>query len=205
VEAGVRALWAGGRVLANASVFSTQWTDLQLNLPNPQVPGQFFITNVGDATSRGVELELMARPAQGVDVFAAFGYTHARFGDDASRGSYDVSGLTIPFTPDYTFSAGAQLTHAITQEISLYGRGELLSYGEFQYDDLNLASQDAYGLVNLRGGVRGRLVFGELWIRNAFDTHYVPLAFPYPGLAPSGFVGEAGRPRTFGINVGLTF
>jgi iron complex outermembrane receptor protein len=186
-------------------VFSTQWSDLQLNLPNPQVPGQFYIANVGDAASYGVEFELMARPASGLDVFTTFGYTHARFGDNASRGGYDVSGLEIPFTPDFTFSAGAQATHEISSKFALYGRGEVVSYGSFHYDDLNLQSQDAYGLVNLRGGVRSRMVFGELWIRNAFDRHYVPLAFPYPGLAPSGFVGEPGRPRTFGVSFGVNF
>jgi iron complex outermembrane receptor protein len=205
VEGGIKAMWAGGRVLANAAVFWTDWSDLQLNLPNPQVPGQFYIANVGDASSRGVELELMARPASGLDVFATLGYTHARFGDNAARGGFDVSGLEIPFTPDYTLSFGAQLTQPINSQVSLYGRGEVLSYGAFHYDDLNLASQDAYGLVNLRGGMRGRYVFGELWIRNAFDTRYVPLALAYPGLAPSGFVGEPGRPRTFGVNVGVTF
>ena len=53
--------------------------------------------------------------------------------------------------------------------------------------------------------MRGRWVFGEVWVRNAFDTRYVPVAFPYQGFAPSGFVGEAGRPRTFGVNLGVTF
>jgi outer membrane receptor protein involved in Fe transport len=53
--------------------------------------------------------------------------------------------------------------------------------------------------------VRGSLLFAEAWIRNAFDTRYVPIAFAYPGLAPSGFIGEAGAPRTFGIRAGVTF
>jgi iron complex outermembrane receptor protein len=44
-----------------------------------------------------------------------------------------------------------------------------------------------------------------MWVRNAFDTHYIPTAFAYPGLAPSGFIGEMGAPRTFGARVGVTF
>ncbi len=59
--------------------------------------------------------------------------------------------------------------------------------------------------MNFRVGARARLVFAEAWVRNAFDTRYVPLAFSYPGLAPSGFVGEPGRPRTFGVSFGVTF
>jgi hypothetical protein len=31
------------------------------------------------------------------------------------------------------------------------------------------------------------------------------LAFAYGGLAPSGFLGENGRPRTFGISLGVGF
>jgi hypothetical protein len=77
--------------------------------------------------------------------------------------------------------------------------------GAFQYDDLNSAEQEAYSLANFRGGVRGRYVFVEAWIRNAFDTHYIPVAFAYAPFAPSGFIGEMGRPRTFGISGGVTF
>ena len=54
-------------------------------------------------------------------------------------------------------------------------------------------------------GAAGRLLAGQLpgrrarpvsvrggWIRNAFDTHYIPVAFAYGQLAPSGFIGEMG-------------
>ncbi len=205
LEAGVKTTTAGGRVLANAAVFFTDWRDLQLNLPNPQVPAQFYVANVGNASSRGIELELSARPVQGVDLFSAFGYTRARFGENTTSSGQDVSGNELPFTPDYTLSLGAQLTRALTPQVSVYGRGEVVAYGAFAYDDANSASQDSYSLVNLRAGARGRLLSAELWVRNAFDTRYVPLAFAYPGLAPSGFVGEPGRPRTFGVSIGVGF
>ena len=45
----------------------------------------------------------------------------------------------------------------------------------------------------------------EGWIRNAFDKEYVPMAIPYEGLAPSGFLGESGAPMTMGVSVGLRF
>jgi iron complex outermembrane receptor protein len=205
IEGGIKTTWAGGRVLANAAVFFTDWSDLQLNLPNPHVPAQFYVANVGSAASRGVEFELMARPTRGVDVFGAFGYTHARFGDDTVSSGLDVSNNAVPFTPDFTFSLGMQLTRDLTAQLALYGRAELTSYGAFHYDDANLAEQDAYSLANFRAGLRAGRIFGEGWVRNAFDTRYVPVAFAYPGLAPSGFVGEPGRPRTFGVSLGVTF
>ena len=204
-EGGIKTVWAGGRVVANAVVFFTDWTDLQLNLPNPQVPAQFYVANVGSAASRGLEVEVVARPLTGLDLFSSVGYNHARFGDHTTSSGIDVSGNAVPFTPDYTFALGAQATREVAPWLSLYGRGELTRSGGFHYDDTNLAAQDAYSLVNLRGGVRTGRVFAEAWVRNAFDTRYVPVAFAYPGLAPSGFVGEPGRPRTFGITAGVTF
>ena len=85
----------------------------------------------------------------------------------------------------------------------VYGRGEAVMYGSFFYDDFNSTRQDAYSLTNLRAGVRGRYLSGEAWVRNAFDTRYIPIAFPYG--SPSGFLGEMGRPRTFGVSAGVTF
>ena len=50
---------------------------------------------------------------------------------------------------------------------------------------------------------RGPTPVGQ--IRNAFDTKYIAVAFPYGALAPSGFIGEMGKPRTFGISAGVGF
>jgi iron complex outermembrane receptor protein len=204
-EGGLKTRWANGRVSANAAAFYINWDDLQLNVPDPFVPAQFYIANVGGAVSRGVEFELNARPVSGVDVFGTFGYTNARFNDGAVSSGVDVDGNELPNTPDYTASAGLQYSAAIRQAASWYARADVVFYGAFKYDDANTEGQDAYSLVNLRGGVRGKLLLGEVWIRNAFDTFYIPVAFAFPGLAPSGFLGESGAPRTFGVSVGVTF
>lgn len=205
IEGGAKTTWADGRLTANAAVFHIDWSDLQLNVPNPFVLGQFYIANVGSAASMGVELELNARPATGLDVFGALGLTRARFSDGSVSNGIDVTGRRVPNTPDVQTTVGAQVTRPLRGSVSVYGRGEVVVYGAFKYDESNVEGQDAYSLANFRGGVRGRLLFVEAWIRNAFDTRYVPVAFAYPGFAPSGYVGEPGRPRTFGMNVGVTF
>ena len=110
----------------------------------------------------------------------------------------------MPNTPDYTATLGAELSRPVGR-LTLYGRGEAAFYGALQYDDANTQAQGAYAVADFRGGVRHDRMFGELWIRNAFDTRYIPVAFAYPGLAPSGFIGEMGRSRTFGVRLGVTF
>jgi iron complex outermembrane receptor protein len=205
IEGGAKTLWADGRVSANATIFRIDWDDLQLNIPNPAVPAEFFISNVGGAVSKGVEIEIGARAAPGVDLFTAIGYTHARFGDGSSSSGVSVEGNKIPNTPDYTFSAGAQYSRPVGPATVL-GRADAVFYGAFQYNDQNSLGQDAYSLVNLRFAVTHRFLTGEVLVRNAFDTRYIPLAFPYPSFARvSGFMGEMGAPRTVTVAAGVRF
>jgi iron complex outermembrane receptor protein len=204
VEGGIKTVLAGGRMSANAAVFHIDWNDLQLNVPNPAVPAQFFIANVGGATSKGLELELAARAAPGVDLFAAFGYTHARFDACSVSGPISIEGNTLPNTPDTTFSVGGQYSRVIGSATAL-GRIDIVRSGAFQYDDANSLGQEAYTLVNLRGGYTANRWLAEVFVRNAFDAEYIPLAFPYPNFAPSGFMGEMGAPRSIGASVGLRF
>jgi iron complex outermembrane receptor protein len=205
VESGVKTLWLGGRVLANAAVFHIDWADMQLNLPNPQVPAQFYVANVGGARSSGVELELTARAAPGVDVFGVAGFTRGRFKDGSFSSGFQIGGNTLPSTPGYTTTLGAQVQRSLMRGVDLRARGEVAFIGALEYNDLNTAGQDAYALTNLRAGVKKGMLSVDAWIRNAFDTKYIPVAFSYPGLAPSGFVGEMGRPRTFGATLGAQF
>ncbi|MEX2662913.1 MAG: TonB-dependent receptor [Vicinamibacterales bacterium] len=203
VEGGLKSAAMNGRVRLGAAAFWIDWQDLQLNLPNLESPGQFYIANVGSATSRGFEVEVNARARPGLDLFGSFGYTNARFGSNTSSNGADVSDNVIPNTPDYTATFGAHLSRDVTSAATVYGHGEVVFYGAFKYDDANLAGQEAYSLANLRAGVEGKYLFAEGWIRNAFDTAYVPVAFAFP--SQSGFLGESGRPRTFGVTAGIKF
>jgi iron complex outermembrane receptor protein len=202
-EAGVKALVAGQRLQLNADVFYIEWDDLQVNLPLPFSLGQFYIANAGNATSKGVELELTSRVFAGCDFFAGVGYTNARFGDGSISGGLPVDGNRISNAPNYTADFGGQYTVAISSRASAYGRAEVVFRGDYFYDDSNREGQDAYTISNFRGGIRGQRLFGEAWVRNAFDTKYIPLAFQYQ--SASGYIGEMGAPRTFGVRVGVTF
>ena len=206
LEAGLKTVWAGGRVTANAAVFHIDWDDLQLNVPDPRVPAQFYIANVGRASSQGVEFELNAQAAPGVNVFGALGVVDASFESGSISSGVNVGGNDIPNTPDFTATVGTQIAHAISGDYTGFGRVEVVAYGAFKYDDLNRAGQDSYALTNIRGGVRRGRVFVEGWLKNAFDTKYVPVAFAFdPQLARSGFLGEPGAPRTFGVTAGVMF
>ena len=204
-EAGAKTRWFADRLSMHAALFYLDWRDLQVNLPNPLVPGQFFIANSAGASSKGLELEVNARPLAGCDFFAGVGYTDAAFDEGSLSSGLAVGGRRLANTPRYTADFGGQYTVTLTPGTAVYGRAEIGVRGSYFYDDANTEGQDAFSLAHFRAGARGRRLFAEAWLRNAFDTRYVPIAFAYPGFAPSGFVAEAGAPRTFGVRAGVTF
>src|SRR5262249_35639740 len=148
-------------------------------------PAQFYLANVGDATSKGVEFEVGATAARGLDLFTSIGFTDATFSDGSVSSGVNVEGNKIPNTPEYTTSFGLQYSRAVGPCL-VQGRADAAFYGKFQYNDLNTLAQDAYSLVNFRFGISGGFITGELLIRNAFNTEYIPVAFPYQqAFAPS--------------------
>jgi len=137
-------------------------------------------------------------------VFGSLGVTRAHFKSGSFSSGFDVSDNDIPNTPGHTASLGAQYSGE-ARGIPFFARADVTVLGSFQYDELNTAKQDQYALTNLRVGGRWHYLSVDLWTRNLFNVSYVPIAFPFPGLAPSGFVGESGRPRTFGVTTTVSF
>ena len=143
-------------------------------------------------------------PLDPKSVFGSWGITRARYKDGSVASGRSIQGNTVPYAPTYTSNVGLQYSRPV-RALTLYARGEVTMLGDFEYDETNDQGQDGYSLTGLRAGGRVGTCFVEGWIQNAFDTKYVPLAFPYPGLAPSGYIGEPGVPRTFGIRAGVRF
>ena len=109
IEGGVKTLWAGGRVSANAAVFHIDWDDLQLNVPDPAVPAQFFIANVGGATSNGVELEIAARAAPGSTCSPPSAPRRPASAPAACRGRLGSRAMRCPSRRIHTRGIGARV------------------------------------------------------------------------------------------------
>ena len=209
-EAGIKTSWWDDRLSLNLAAFYINWKNLQLNQPNGL---NYYIANAGAADSKGVELQLNARLLAGWDLFGGFGYVDARILNGATAMHTDafgvntavnVGGRHLIYAPDFTANAGTQYSWRVGRQATLYARAEVDAYGHYFYNPINTGSQSAYTLANFRAGVRGKHWFAEGWVKNAFNTHYVPIALEYPDCI-SGFVGESGAPVTFGLRAGLSF
>ncbi|MET0547112.1 MAG: TonB-dependent receptor [Caulobacterales bacterium] len=124
-EIGVKTDFFDNRLRANAAAFFNKYKDIQLSLlscpafsPGPGFPCA-LPQNAGDADVKGIELEVVAEPAPGLNIDASistldFDYTEL----DPSTGLSKAD--VAPFTPKLKWSAGAQY------EVSLGNYGSLI-------------------------------------------------------------------------------
>ena len=196
-EIGTKTEWFDHRLQANLALFYIDWQKLQLS----QFSTGYFINNAGAAMSKGVELELRYRPVRGWELFGSTGYTAAEFLSGSTSLGQNVGGHRLPYTPEFTVNAGTQYTWDIGQAGAIYARAAAAVTGDYKYDAGNQVGQSSYNLANFRLGWRVKNYFIEGWINNAFDTHYIPVAFNYV----AGYVGENGAPLTFGTRAGFSF
>ena len=203
-EIGIKTTWLDRRLMANLSAFYIDMEDKQVM---EWCPGMMRkITNAAEAYSMGVELELQARPMQGLDLFAGFGYTEAEFDDWTATEmdmmtqqlvTYDYEGKDLPNAPEYTYNLGVQYRH----EIGFFGRVDLLGTGKFYGDSKNLAEQDSYELVNLRLGYEREHFDIVCWCKNLFDERYATMKVIWG----ADEMCVDGEPRMFGATLTYRF
>ena len=209
-EAGIKSAWLDRKVIANLAVFYIDIEDKQVyEAYYPQIMGM-KIKNAAEAHSMGIELELQARPLQGLDVFAGFGYTDTEFDDWTATeivglnpdwtpimGTYDYEGKDLPHAPEYTYNLGVQYRH----QSGFFGRVDLLGIGDFYCDAKNKVKEDAYELVNLRLGYEREHFDIILWCKNVFDEGYETIKYDWLG----DELVQDGEPRMFGATVTYRF
>ena len=115
--------------------------------------------------------------------------------------SLDIGGNDLPFAPRVTWNTGAAFTHELAEHLRGFARAEITGTSRYFFDPGNGASQGAFALVNVSVGATTGNWRAEAWVRNLCDRDTVALALPYPGLAPSGYIGENGAPRTVGASL----
>jgi len=178
-ELGIKTDWFNRKLQVNLAVFYIEMSDKQVM--EMQYGGGGFtakVDNAAKAHSQGVELELQARPAKGWDIVAGLGYIDTKIDDwIATEWKSDYSGLTrndysgkkVPGVPEFTGNLGFQYGHAS----GLFIRTDISAIGPVYADHENNIKDDAFALVNLRLGYRGRNLEAVLWGKNHIQ-HGIP-------------------------------
>lgn len=206
-EIGTKTSWLNNKLMANLSAFYIDIKDKQVSEWHP-ILSVAQITNAAEAHSMGVELELQARPMQGLDLFAGFGYTEAKIDDWTATEAdwstwppgtiqYDYEDKDLPNAPKYTYNLGIQYRHLS----GFFGRVDLLGTGSFYCDVKNRVKEDGYELVNLRLGYEIEHFDIVFWCKNVFDEEYETWKAEWG----TAVMGEDSEPRMFGATLTYRF
>jgi iron complex outermembrane receptor protein len=200
LEIGAKAQFA--RVELAFSVYATDAEGSYFFVFDPVTSTQ-NLGNLEEVEYRGAELEVNARPADGLDVYFRFGYTDSEI-KKSSRSPTDV-GNQAPLVSEYTGLLGAQYRRPL-------GAAGLLGFIRADYERIgptywypdNYTVRDPVDLVNLRLGIEQERWMLTAWSRNLFDEKYNaewspgPPSFPNPG--PTNNFVFKGMPRVWGVD-----
>lgn len=224
-EAGIRTDLFDRRVRLNITGFLTKYQDQQIQLIDVGPPPLQYTIN-GDSTIKGVEVEFLTEPVDGLLLRANLGYTDAQY-DEVLRGLSGAVALTpdVPFfrSPEWSYSLGA------SYELPMGEAGNLnfdLNWGwkdsQASYPNpTNMVILPSYGLLNGRItfeasagwniAVFGNNLTDEYYLTGGFDPAG-PNTKPTPGVTGIphdrvfGFTMlDIGRPREFGVELSYEF
>lgn len=217
-ELGVKSQWFDQKLTFNAALFQTQVRDYQtsiLEFIGNSTSTRSYIANIPKVRSRGVEVDLTARPSEWVNLTGALAYTDAKYirytnAPQAPERTYlgalqDLSGVTLPSIPKWAFSLGLDMVQPLGEAGSapeIYGRADF-SYRSRQNASANNSIYGlipAYGLLNAKIGLRAAngLWDVSIWARNLTDKTYLISRSPSNFGLISSLVGD---PRTYGLTL----
>ncbi|MEM1148937.1 MAG: TonB-dependent receptor [Pseudomonadota bacterium] len=209
-ETGLKTSWYDGRLVANTAYFYNDYTDIQVtSFGADPVTGVFvdLFTNAAAATIQGLEVELLAIPADGLTLSASLGLLDAQYDEfEIQVGGVvtDVSGRDLVNTPEVSGSVAATYEFPLTSGLKAVLHGDLAyrdSYANEVTDSPNLR-QDAYWLSNAFAAVK---TGDERWearfgIRNIGDEEILVQGFnlqAFPGVETAFF----GAPQTYDFRI----
>ncbi len=202
IEAGIKNNLFNNRLAINITLFISHINNAQV--PTLVLPDAITVTkNTGELSSKGAELELLYKPAKGLQIEYNAGYTDASFRSLKVSGNgqeVNLDGKKQIFTPNVTSMLAVQYSYVINsnKQIKLVARGEWFYLGKQYFDLANTIQQTGYQLANCRAGVSSKHLDVFFWARNIFNKKYIEYAYDFGAV-------HLGNPGTFGVSVRTQF
>jgi iron complex outermembrane recepter protein len=205
-EAGVKARFAGGRIMTGASLYHTKAEGSYFFVFDPNTSTQ-NLGNLDEVEYRGLELELQAQVNDYVELYARGGLTDSEI-KASQRDPADV-GNQAPLVSEYTVNLGAMFRMPFGGDLSFFVRPDFRVIGDTWWYPDNFTKRDPVELLDLRVGVDSDKWSVVAWSRNLTDEEYNaewspgPQFFPSPGYT-NNFVFKA-QPRVWGVDFTYRF
>ena len=184
IELGMKAEFFDRRLGVELDVYQLDWSDIVIPQVISKIDGREIVSatgvnvNAGDATVKGVELAILARPFSGLELnvgasFADPTYDRAQvetFGDFPSFApTGDISGNQILRTSKIQANAGLQYSMNIGNGDEMVFRTDVSHRGKQFADASNQTIVPASTFVNASLGLRSEEWSVEVWGRNLTD------------------------------------
>ncbi len=182
-EAGIKSEWLEQRLRVNAAVFLADYEDMQLDIVVPGQPNPALTQteNAGEAEIAGVELDVLALLAPGLQVSLSFGYLDTEIkrveGDDARFWVLqNAPESQISAALDWTLWSGETNEFRLLFDYTWRDQVFTSARPNPPYDPGDFIP--GYGIGNVRAVLAGKDWVGRgnfevaAWVRNAFDRTY---------------------------------
>ncbi|HUA26773.1 MAG TPA: TonB-dependent receptor [Steroidobacteraceae bacterium] len=193
-EAGVRSEWLNRRLVLNATVYNTDYTDFQVQTIAPYLMNTAILANIPKVRTRGLEFEAIAQVTANLHANVGYAYNDARAIDYPLGQCYNGETMPSTCTSSSAFQNldGATLPNAPKSK-EIIGLDYLKRVPGLPLEaDLNVSSvwqsaenfvitrdpgtlQPAYGITNLSLTLtprRNRRFSVAFFCNNLFDRHY---------------------------------
>ena len=213
-EVGIKGSFLDGKLSAALAAYYIDWTNIQVqaNRLSDQVQ---FATNIGAATSKGLEFELAARPVQGLGIFLNGSFNRARV-TELTASEAAISGAVDGFRlagPKFQGSATVRYDFPVTSTMNGYASATASHVGAFPGLFPNVPGRptqinptfdytQAFTTLNLVGGVETGAAKISAYVENLFDSKKITYVHP-EAFFDSRYARL--RPRTIGIRFGYDF
>nr|WP_321414784.1 TonB-dependent receptor [uncultured Allomuricauda sp.] len=203
-EFGAKSEWLNHKLRANLALFYIKWKDQQQSVNYPNT----YIENVGELSSKGIELEVTALPLKGLEVAYNFGFTDAEYQTlilpDANGVEQNYRGNKQVFTPRFNSTLSLTYNRNLDKNLELYVVPQWKLLGKQYFNYYNDLVQDSFSLFNLNLGLKYKGYEISLWGRNLADTKYLSFAYA-TSTADQAPVLYGDSPRTLGITLRAKF
>lgn len=212
-EIGAKGTFLDGKLTANLAAYIIDWKNIQVQANRVSDSVQ-FATNIGAARSKGIEFEIAARPAEGLQINLNGSINNAKVteltaGEAAISGAVLGARLASPHfqgsaTVKYDFDINADTEGFMTASIAHVGSYPGLFPrvpGNPNAIQSTYAFTEAFENVGMTAGAAWGDVKVTAYVENLFDNHEITYVHPEAFLA-SRFGTLI--PRTFGIRFGYS-
>ena len=205
-ELGSKSRFLNNRLSLNASAFYVKWKNIQQGVYLPTC-AYTYNANAGDAVSKGVELEIKAKPLPGLTLGASGGYVKAELSNDKGLENGivgAVAGAQIQGVPKYNAAVTAQYNFSIFGDKSAFVLAGVqwvgASRGSLDPDSTDYA-RPSYHTADVSAGMAFDRYKVSVFVKNALDTDTI---IQRPQVA-SIVQGYRVAPRSIGMSLAAQF